>query len=139
MAQKKLGPKERRSQLQLDPVYRRKLFERLLQHLAAGYSLDCFPELSEQTIGQLLKDYPSEWCEEELSDTLRHGKLYWEGVGRRQSEGTCLGNSRSWYYNMANRYGWRDKLDLNAEHKGQVEVSIVNYASTKTSTPDQEA
>ena len=67
------------------------------------------------------------------------GKDYWETLGKRQSEGTCLGNSRSWYYNMSNRYGWRDKHDVQAEHKGSVNVNVISYASKKPSHITDEA
>ena len=135
----KLGARERKVKLANDPVYRRAVFKDLLRHLETGYSIDCFPEISDTAIKEYLILYPEEFVEEDLINSLRTGKQYWEGIGNRQANGSCLGNSRSWYYNMANRYGWRERIDIEAEHKGKVEVSIVNYASQKHSQDTTEA
>ncbi len=62
---------------------------------------------------------------------MREGRQAWEEIGHKQANGQCLGNSRTWFYNMANRYGWRDKIEVEAEHKGQVQVQVVSYASSK--------
>ncbi len=110
-----------------DSAYRRELFAKLCQHIKAGYSIDCFSELDNVTILRYLKEFPEEFVQSELDCALRDGKLGWETIGRRQADGSCLGNSRSWQYNMANRYGWRDKQDVANEHKGDVKVSIVSY------------
>jgi hypothetical protein len=78
-----------------------------------------------------LKTYPEEFIQEELDNSLREGKIYWEDIGSRQANGNCLGNSRTWFYNMANRYGWKERLDIEAEHKGTVNVNVVSYASQR--------
>jgi len=115
-----------------DSGYRREMFVSLLRHIEGGYSLDSFEECSDDSIRKYLKLYKEEWNEEELSQAQRKGKGLWESIGFRQANGECIGNSRSWYYNMANRYGWREKLDIEAEHKGQVQVQVVSYASQKS-------
>lgn len=135
----KLGARERKVKLANDPVFRRAVFKDLLRHIEAGYSLDCFDQLSEIAIKNYLITYPEEFIEEELADSIRKAKGYWEGLGTRQANGSCLGNSRSWFYNMANRYGWQDKIDIKAEHAGQVEVSIINYATQRLSQDTTEA
>ncbi len=112
-----------------DETYRREVFINLCKHLEKGYSLDCFDECSDDSIRKYLKTYKGEWVQEELDQAIRKGKGTWEGIGFRQANGECLGNSRSWYYNMANRYGWREKLDIEQENKGQVSVNIVSYAT----------
>ena len=76
----------------------------------------------------ILKNYKEEFCEEELALALRDGKQGWESIGRRQSEGTCLGNSRSWYYNMAARYKWSDRMHIESETKGTLNVNVVQYS-----------
>ena len=78
-----------------------------------------------------MKKYPEEFPREEIELALVKGKEMWERIGLRQANGTCLGNSRSWFYNMANRYGWREKLDVEAEHKGEISVNVISYASQK--------
>lgn len=134
MKGKKLSAKERLAKLEESKSERAKVFKELLKHLGMGYSLECFALLSVTSIRSMLKTYPEEFVEEDLEDAIRSGRIYWEGLGRQQANGTCMGNSRTWYYNMANRYGWRDKLDIEAEHKGNVSVNVVSYASKKSSS-----
>lgn len=135
MAKKKMTSAELKAKLEADKQFRKKIFEELCEHLKRGFSLDCFPALSDNSILEYTKTYPLEFPKEDLVDAQRAGKEGWEDIGRRQALGSCLGNSRSWYYNMANRYGWKDKLDIDADHKGQVQVEIVNYGSRHTRMP----
>ena len=125
---KKSTYKERMRLLANSAVERRRVFVNLVRHLKAGYSLDCFSELSENSIREFLKTYPEEFVWEEVEQALRDGKSGWENLGRRQADGTCLGNSRSWYYNMVNRYKWRERVEVDAEVKGSLSVNVVNYA-----------
>lgn len=133
MKGKKMTLEERKVKIEGDSIERRKVFKELVCHIQAGYSLNCFGPLSPDAIRKYLKVYPKEFIEEELQAAMRLGQSGWEEIGRKQSNGTCLGNSRSWYYNMANRYGWREKVDITAEHKGQVQVQVVSYASQQSS------
>lgn len=135
MKGKKLTLKERNEKLERDQNERRKIFKELCAHVERGYSLDCFGEMSVFTIKKYLKTYPEEFCEEELEEAVRKGKGHWEEIGYRQANGACLGNSRTWYYNMVNRYGWHEKSQIETEHKGQVNVNVVSYASQKASQP----
>lgn len=131
---------EQKAKLSNDPVMRRQVFKEICDHVAQGKSLDCYYLLSIESIYEYMKKYPLEFIEEDLKAALRKGKDGWEDIGRRQANGSCLGNSRSWYYNMANRYGWREKIDIEAEHKGSVAVNVVSYASEKArkeATTDQ--
>lgn len=138
MKGRKLTTYEKGKKFAEDETYRREVFSNLLKHLERGYSLDCFEDASDDSIRKYLKTYKDEWNEEELRQAQRKGKSMWEDVGFRQANGQCIGNSRSWYYNMANRYGWREKLDIEAEHKGQVQVNIVSYATQQGLELDKE-
>jgi hypothetical protein len=137
MKGKRLSASERRARIETDITERRKVFAELCNHIREGYSLDCFPALSEKTVKLYLDLYKEEFVREDLDNAMRQGKVGWENIGRRQANGECLGNSRSWYYNMSNRYGWRDKVDIEAEHKGNLQVNVVSYASTKASRDDE--
>jgi len=95
MKGKKLTLKERQAKLEEDKNERKKIFKELCDHVRAGYSLDCFGPLSEVSIRKYLKVYQEEFIQEELDAALRESKTYWEGIGRRQANGECLGNSRS--------------------------------------------
>ena len=134
MKGKKCTNQERRERLKTCEIERRKVFKELCQHVSNGFSIDCFAVLAIETIQKYMQEYPREFIQEQLNEAIRKGKDMWEGIGYRQANGQCLGNSRSWYYNMANRYGWREKIDIEAEHKGSMQVNIVNYASKKQVT-----
>lgn len=112
---------------------RTELFKELKKHVENGFSLDCFATLSSVEIEQWLNEFPNEWIESELSESIRKAKAMWESIGYRQAQGTCIGNSRSWYYNMSNRYGWRDKIDQNIESKQSLTVNVVDYSKLKPS------
>lgn len=130
--------KQRMGKLAHSKAERARVFKELCTHLRQGYSLQSFEPLSDTSIKTFLKTYPEEFIQEELDAALRKGRDSWEVIGRRQADGSCLGNSRSWYYNMANRYGWREKIDIEAEHKGQVNVNVISYSSLKKLTDAQE-
>lgn len=131
MKGKKLTAKERLAKLEEDKNERRRIFKELCDHIAGGLSIESFGPLSDVTIKKYLSVYPEEFVEEELKDAMRRGRSYWETLGKRQAAGDCLGNSRTWFYNMANRFGWREKLEVEAEHKGQVNVNVISYATQK--------
>lgn len=132
MKGKKLEYKEKIARLRENAEERKKMFKQLCQHVAKGYSKDCFTEMSLRHIEEFFEKYPLEFDMEEYNMAKQEGKQYWETLGRRQADGTCLGNSRTWFYNMAMRYGWTDRVEVKAEHKGAVAVNIVNYGTPCT-------
>lgn len=134
MKGKKMTCSERKKKLESDKTTRRQTFKELCIHLAKGLSLDCFSALSKDSIITYCDKFPDEFIKEELQQAIRDGKDWWENIGRSQANGSCMGNSRTWYYNMSNRYGWRDKVDIESENKHSVSVNVVSYASTKPST-----
>lgn len=138
MKGKKLTAGERINKLENDAVERRKIFKELLAHLEQGLSLESFGPLSANSIRKYLNLYKDEFVQEELEEAQRKGRSFWESIGKRQANGECLGNSRTWFYNMANRYGWREKLEVEAEHKGQVSVNVISYASREASQDNEE-
>lgn len=137
MKGRKLTTQERNEKLENDKGERRKLFKELLAHVEMGLSMESFGPLSEVSIKKYLTVYPEEFIAEELDEAKRRCRGYWEQIGRRQSNGECLGNSRTWFYNMANRFGWREKIEVEAEHKGQVQVNVVSYATHKVRRDDE--
>jgi hypothetical protein len=137
MKGKKMSLKERIAKLDVDKNERRKLFKALCDHLSEGLSIESFSEVTDHTIYRYLKQFPEEFDKDELDIAKKKGRVWWESIGKAQSSGNCIGNSRSWYYNMANRYGWREKLDIEAEHKGSINVNVVSYASKKASQDDE--
>lgn len=138
MKGKKLSYKERKEKLESDAGERRKLFKQLQDHVAQGLSVESFPEVTKNTLKSYFERYPNEFCMEELELSLLKGRVAWEEIGYRQANGQCLGNSRTWYYNMMNRYGWTEKAQVETEHKGSVNVNIVSYATRKPSVDTSE-
>lgn len=133
MKGKKMTVKERMAKLEDDKNERRKLCKAFCDHLEKGFSKECFSEVTHQTVERYMKSFPQEFPAEEIEAARLRGREWWEGIGRRQANGECLGNSRTWFYNMANRYAWRERLEVEAEHKGSVNVNVVTYASKKPS------
>lgn len=124
---KVLSVAERKKRLEESAEERRKMFQKVCSHLRAGYSLDCFEELSEVAVKAYMEAFPGEFCPDEYAKALRLGKLGWEQIGRRQADGTCIGNSRSWYYNMSNRYGWTERSQIEADVRNAVSVTVIKY------------
>ncbi len=130
---KELSSKEFNAKFSQECALRKEAFKELKKHLLEGYSLDSFSLMSEKTIYESMKNYPLEFIVEEFEEILRKAKAGWENIGRQQALGNCVGNSRSWFYNMANRYGWSDKQKVETSGNSQLTVSIVDYASSKRS------
>lgn len=128
---KKPSYAERLTKFNSDRAERLKVFHDLLAHVRKGRSLDCFSFLSEPAIESALKSYPNEFVLEDLQIAIREAKNMYETLGHDQASGHCIGNSRSWYYIMANKYGWSDRSKVEQEVKGNVEVQIISYASKK--------
>jgi hypothetical protein len=136
MKGRKMTIRERQQLMRTSAIERRKVFRELCEHVAKGYSVECFPELQAKMLGDYQKLYPEEFVQEELDVAKQRGQRMWEGLGHAQASGNCLGNSRTWYYNMSNRYGWRDRVDVKAEHSGGVQFSVVSYAADRQLSED---
>lgn len=134
MKGKKLSYKERIARLHEDANERKKLFKELQDHVAQGLSAECFEWLSLTSIKEMFEKYPEEFDQFEYEKALRKGRNTWEDIGFRQANGQCLGNSRTWYYNMSNRYGWKEKQEIEAKHEGSINVNIVSYKGSKPSS-----
>ncbi len=107
---------------------RTEIFRRLIIHLEGGYSLNCFEDLAKSTIDEWLVKYPEEFDINLYTKALRVGQLGWEDIGRQQSTGKCLGNSKAWVYNMINRFNWTDRTKIEQEVTGTTTINIVNYS-----------
>jgi hypothetical protein len=129
MKHEKMTYEEKVAKLEADKEMRAELFKELCTHVRGGYSVDSFGGLCYKTIKEWFSKYPDEFSNSVFELALQEGKAMWEDIGKRQALGSCLGNSRTWYYNMSNRYGWSDKQELKADVKGQLQVNVVNYAT----------
>ena len=69
--------------------------------------------------------------EPEFSEAVKRAEeacqVWWERLGRNMSMGAIdKGNATTWIFNMKNRFGWKDKLDIDqkTEHSGKVDMSL---------------
>lgn len=138
MKGRKLTYKEKIEKLESDASERRRVASALCAHLAEGYSVESFSELTTNSLKRYMNLYKEEFVPEEIELAAKKGQDMWEGIGKKQATGDCLGNSRSWWLNMAQRYKWSDRVNVETEHKGAIAVNIVSYASSKqpTATPE---
>ena len=110
-------------------VYKPEYCEMLIQHMKEGLSFEAFGGVtghSKQTLYEWIEKFP------EFGDSKRRGELlsqlWWEkiGVERLISQSWHQGGSKAlnasvWIFNMKNRFGWRDRHDI--EHTGDIGVS----------------
>lgn len=107
---------------------RASLIAGLCRHLREGYSMDSFPGADKGTIKKVLESYPQELDAGSVEIAAREGQLTWERIGRDQATGKSMGNSRAWSFTMGARYGWSDRVQVEAKHSGTVHVAVVQYS-----------
>lgn len=134
MKGKKATVREIRAKLTENAEARKAIFRQLLNHIEQGYSIDSFGVINDETIRTYLKTYKDEFIQEDLEHAIAKGKAMWESIGKQQAQGHCLGNSRTWFYNMSNRYNWSEKAQVQTDQKHSVNVNVVNYSTKKGST-----
>jgi hypothetical protein len=83
-----------------------------------------------QKRGSFSNDLWNRWLEEEaeFSETIKQGRMlseaWWAKTGRKN-----LGNKEfsytGWYMNMKNRFGWKDKQEVEqkTEHSGGISIN----------------
>jgi len=108
------------------PEKRKAACKSFCKHIAQGYSIDSWPEASDDTIRTYIDRYPEDFDPEMISKAKRECLLFWEKQGILGMQGKIpFFSAGSWIFNMKNRAGWRDKVDH--DHGGKVElVTIVD-------------
>lgn len=105
-------------------LYKPEYCDLLLIHFADGLSFEAFGgvvDVAKQTLYNWVKEYP------EFADAKARGesksRLYWEKLGRdglhnetiKDDDGMTVTrsiNATLWIFNMKNRFGWRDKTEV---------------------------
>src|SRR3954471_3004390 len=96
------------------PETRKKLCVDYITHVESGLSDECFPECDPQTLRKYMADYPDDFDTDLIERSRRKRQLFWETAGRDGTMGLIKGfNSKSWSFNMQNRFGWREKREDN--------------------------
>ncbi|MCV0428031.1 MAG: hypothetical protein K5905_21455 [Roseibium sp.] len=94
---------------------RQKACKDLCAHIAAGYSIECFPDADRKTIRYYAEQFPEDFPPERLEEAARRGLLEWEKIGKEGARGDLVKfNATAWTFNMKNRAGWRDRSEVEA-------------------------
>lgn len=75
----------------------------------------CLLGIGDSAWATLLKD--SEEFRQTEKERQMLCEVWWETRGREMAEGN-EGNATVWIFNMKNRFGWRDRHDINHESEG---------------------
>ena len=94
--------------------YKPEYCEQLIEHCKQGLSFEAFAgsiPVHKDTIYEWAKKYP------EFDEAKRTGAalslLFWEKLGVAGAVGKVPGfNPTTWIFNMKNRFGWRDRQEL---------------------------
>jgi hypothetical protein len=124
--------KEKKEALKEDQKYREWIHSKLLQHLREGFSPESLGIVAASTLQEYIKKHPETFDLGEIETAMNEGRNMWERLGHAQSNGKNLGNSRTWFYNMANRYGWSERSKVDVDAKQAVTVQVISYADTPT-------
>jgi len=91
------------------------MFAALCTHIAAGFSLESFPDADRKTIRYYAEQFPEDFPRERLEEAARRGLLEWEKIGKDGARGDLAKfNASAWAFNMKNRAGWRDRSEVEA-------------------------
>ena len=115
--------------------YKKEYCEAAILLLSKGYSKEALAgklSVNQDTIYEWIKVHKA------FSEAIKIGEskslLFWEGMGIGGSMGKIAGfNANSWYRNMQNRHGWRDKREV--EGNNDVENLIKALASLSGNLP----
>jgi len=104
-------------------IQRKNLLDAYLNHVKTGYSDKSFIVCDMDTFNSYCKKYPNDFPTDIVEQARRERLLYWEKLGIEGTEGKIKNyNSRSWEFNMKNRFKWSEKIEV--ENKGSVVTSI---------------
>lgn len=116
--------------------YKKEYCKMLIEHMTEGLSFESFGGVVgvwKEALYNWVKKYP------EFSNAKKEGThkcmLFYEKAGRQGMLGKIAGfNSTTWLFNMKNRFGWRDKkeIDTNLTASEGLTVNIIKSSSDET-------
>jgi hypothetical protein len=109
--------------------YRPEYCQELVEFMAKGYSIEAFAGHIRVTA-----DTVYEWCRvhKEFSEAKKEGTVrcreFYEKIGLAGATGQLKNfNVTAWIFNMKNRFGWRDKHEI--EHQGNIQPIVIERPS----------
>ena len=125
------GGRPKKTLSDLPKGWQKKILD-LMKNGASQTEIKAVLGISNDLFDRFIKD------EAEFSETIKKGLLFaqawWEQKARENLENRNF-NSALWYMNMKNRFGWKDKQEV--EHTGKVTwQEIFSNASNRTNSTD---
>ena len=110
----------------------------LISHMEGGLSFESFGgriDVNEDTLYQWKHDHL------EFSEAYKRGRLksmlHWEEMGHDMVL-AGQGNATTWIFNMKNRFGWKDKQEIEQNNKGEININIKDYGPGHNTTTKTE-
>lgn len=98
----------------------------LVEHMRQGLSFEAFAGKigkCEKTLFNWLELYP-DFLQSKKEGTAA-ARLFWERMGIEGISGNIQGfNATTWIFNMKNRFGWRDRHDLEHSASGNAQLQV---------------
>lgn len=118
--------------------YKKEYCDLLIEHMSKGLSFESFA-----AVIKVNHDTIHEWCKvhKDFSDTKKEAfalsRLFWEQHGidglysiteydektGKPTRSKSM-NATVWIFNMKNRFGWRDNIDVNSTVTTEIKVTI---------------
>jgi hypothetical protein len=99
--------------------YKPEYCQMLIDHMAAGFSYETFAAVV-KVCDDTLREWEKKNKEFSASKTVAfiRNKYFWEQAGIDGMKGKITNfNATSFVFNMKNRFGWRDKKDIDTTHR----------------------
>ncbi len=129
---------------------RQHLCDEFCKHMRQGLSKESFPHCDPQTLRRYMRDFPNDFDTEKMIEAERQGRLFWEKIGIAGAVGldeVTLAdgstrklkgfNAASWIFNMKNRYGWRDRVDVSGHIDMTMYAVVDEMIRRKQVAPDR--
>lgn len=118
---------------------RQALCDAFCRHISQGLSVDSFPDASFKTIQKYIKNYPKDFPSIKIEEARRQGRLIWEKLGLGAAAGKIKNfSSASWIFNMKNRYGWKDKVEIAGDPNAPIEPPKIIIEHVKVDRSDHD-
>lgn len=107
--------------------------QKLIDFLSQGYSLEAFcghVSLSKETLYRWFEEYPE--FSNAKKEAMTKCRAFWEKIGIDSATGkNTKSNSTTWIFNMKNRFGWKDKAEIDNNHSGSLDLNVHEIHNAK--------